>query len=232
MGVKIRSRPLVRVTSSGVVVAICLVTVIVACQVLPRADYSALKVRTIFHTARPIPQRLEADDEVVIVVRDEDVISFEGKWTAENVVQHAVGGSDLVAVIHVSEVDAAWVEEQTWIHTRVFATIDRLMRSGDPFLPTGGTLEVHAEGGELMVGRVLVKAGTALNVKPQERYLAFVDWREDTGEYYFVRPPARVVNGKLSSKEKVGPPNRQVRDPLDGLTLARVAEMIRRYSQQ
>ena len=138
--------------------------------------------------------------------------------------------ADVVAVATVDTVDTALALDESWIDTRLFGTVEEVLRSSSlSKLQPKQRFEAHISGGEIVLGTVRVRAGAVSPVSlPQvpehRRYLLFLE--QSPSALYTLHPALLVENGKLKYVKPLRPqylpPN-----PLEGLSLKEVAEVVR-----
>jgi hypothetical protein len=183
------------------------------------------RVRVVPYTVgKPITERLLPDDQVVVVSRLEEGAVFVQEPTPLQMLRTAVDMSDVVVVIEVSQVIGTLVEEGTWIRTRVVGAVQDVMLSRDREIVGKQGLEIEADGGEVLIGKVVVKASQGPGVEARKRYLMFLMAHPNRNVWFLAHLPLLIDNGKLVS-------TRQTRDPLDGLTLAEVTKEVQRLAK-
>lgn len=188
-------------------------------------------VRTISHgLGISITDRLLPDDEIVVITREFDTVQFFPEPTAGQVIEDVVGMADIVAIVDTREVRGILVEDGTWIDTRVVGTVrDILSFSKNTRIGRGQQLELQATGGEMMIRKVLVRAGRP-SIVSRRRYLMFLAADPVTGVLNPIRTPLLIENNKLVNPLQIQQGS-TTRDPLHGLVLNQVTTEIRRLAK-
>jgi hypothetical protein len=175
----------------------------------------------------PITERLLPDDDVVMIAREEESgIVYDPEPTAAQLIALTVIRSDIVVVLVPNEIGGLLVEDGTWIHTRVIGTTDEVFMSKRRRVTTGQRLDFQTPGGEVRVGKVLVKALDTPKLTIGRRYLVFLR-ATDSGTLFPTHEPLLIENGKLSNW-RVTEPGSSTIDPLHGLSFDEVVKEVRR----
>lgn len=201
-------------------------------SVLPRAQQAPPRVRVMSASANaPISDRLLADDEIVVVTRNDNSVVPVPEPSAREVVDDAVERSDVIAIVEIDKVTGLLVEEGQWIETRVGGRVREVLKSwnSDEISP-GRALEWHITGGQLMIGKILVKAGGVFALQEGRPYLMFLQANSLTGVLYPVHLPLLVENGRLVDPRQVEQGS-TARDPLHDLAFQEIAEEVRRLTR-
>jgi hypothetical protein len=125
--------------------------------------------------------------------------------------------------VDVREVGALLVDHGTWVHTRLAGVVQAVLRSSqENTMVRGRVLDIQLDGGELSIGKVVVKVGIPLLLPSHRSYLLFLRANRDTGVLSPTHTPLLIEKGKLVGPRQAesrieGPP-----DPLQGLTLKEV----------
>ena len=95
-----------------------------------RAQRRAPHVRVIPEGLQPIVDRLLPDDEVVVISRgEEDFLLPDHDLTVPELIEEAVGMSDLIATVDVQEATGLLADDGMWINTRVVGTVRQVLSS-------------------------------------------------------------------------------------------------------
>jgi hypothetical protein len=191
------------------------------------------RVRTLFwYPDAPIPGRLLPDDEVVRVERGGilDYITPSYKLTVEEVIADVAVRADLVAVVDIDQVEGILSDADAWVSTRFTGTVRQVIRErkvGD--FQVRQQLQAYLSGGEVLVGKVLVRIGDPQRWPVNQPYLLFLGrgGRQD-GHLYALLSAVVIKNGKLNyPNTPPQPPPKFPPHPLRGLTVAAVTKMAR-----
>jgi hypothetical protein len=192
-------------------------------------------VRVIPRSTSPrIDQRLQEDDEIVRIVEEEgNGIEFSADPSAEGLLAHLVGLSDVIAIVEVHEVTGTLAENGTWINTRVSATVREVFKDVNRPLRPGGVLRFEWSGGELKIGRVLLKtwAEPKLQLQTGRAYVLFGWVNPDNGVVYPAHVPARIDGNNLKIDGPLKMTAHGNLDPLDGYSLEKLVAEVRRVAQ-
>lgn len=158
-------------------------------------------------------------------------MELTGAPTAAEAIGYAVRRrADLVAVVDVDDVGGALVEEGTWIRTRPAGTGAGHPHVFDaPAVLAQQRVEMNITGGEVRIGKVLVKAGV-LQLPAHRQYLLFMQDRGAPLGMSNTYTPLLIENGRLGSTWRPETPSTRP-DPLNGLTLSEVAKQVSRVRQ-
>jgi hypothetical protein len=129
-------------------------------------------------TNLPIPAQLQPADEVVRVKKSAIVdYVYYGNETPAQEIARSVRDADAIAVFEADTVEAALVEGDTWIRTRVSGRVTTALKN--PGLFSNGRVDVQFDGGGMRINGVEVRAGGYPILKPGSRYLAFIQTNGD-----------------------------------------------------
>jgi len=185
------------------------------------------RTRRIPYTGANIRQQLLPDDQIVQIVREQGAIQFDPAPTAPQLIDWVVSRSDVVAVGEIRESAGVLVEDGTWIRTRVVAVVEEVFKDINRPLRRGGRLEFNFNGGEVMIGKVLVKAWQAPQLHEGRRYFIFAAVNPDTGVMFNTHAPLLIEGDTLISSQDTSDP-----DPMDGFPLQRLTAEVKRLSGQ
>jgi hypothetical protein len=167
------------------------------------------------------------DDEIVLVTRHWDLIDNGlGQRPFQELIDHLTEASDAIVIVDVSDVSSVLVENGTWIATRISAQVREVLEApAHPRLSRGQrfTLEM-IEGGEVRIGKVIVKADDLILPRAKRQYLMFVSL--ETGIVTPTQSPLLIQDGRLVKIE----PGDDSADRFGGLSLRDVREALRRSS--
>lgn len=194
------------------------------------------KTRTLgWDPDRPIAERLQADDEVVLLERRFEPMQSERRLTWQEIVQNNLRRSDVVVILDVDRVECVLAERGTWISTRASGIVHETLWSAPSttFAP-GQRLDAHRNDGQLTIGGVIVRAKRIAEadipkMPVNTRYLLFLRTFREDGRLYMGHTPLVVAADRLSYTEPVEEPG-QLRNPLEGHTLTEVARLIRQLA--
>jgi hypothetical protein len=175
-----------------------------------------------------IVSRLRPDDEAVSITRHLDILEPSSRWTWKQVVADAVARADLVILLDADEIDGVLAEQDTWINTRLRGVVRQVLKHSAIWNPVAGaTLDAQISDGELMIGKVRVKASSATLVTrltANRPYLLFL--RAYNGILYPTHTPLFIEGGRLVYPWRNEIAN-QPMNPLEGHTLDEVEKQIR-----
>jgi hypothetical protein len=189
------------------------------------------RVRTIYHTNTPLSSRLQPNDEIVVVTRDFGLeIVYEANVSTQKALETASEHAYGAAVVRIENNAAKLVEDDSWIATFTTATVLTTIRerSGFPLQP-GTQITMMENVGELAIAGTMVRTGPPVlePLLPGRTYLVTLTHDPAKGLAY---PTGRwLVQKDGSLKDTVlGPPRIDWRQKLTGLSLAGVADSLRR----
>jgi hypothetical protein len=173
------------------VTAIACVWLVASVQGIGSREQAADGTRTIEH--RPsvsLRSRILPGDRLVLVTRSvHGIVAVEPPTVAQEA-RYAAGVSDVVLVADVTAGETVFIEDESWLGTRLkFETIDVVLSDGRT--PRGGEL-VWNGGGELVIDGVAVRAGLRWATPKDKRFLLFLVRRPDTGTYVMSRTPLAI----------------------------------------
>jgi hypothetical protein len=193
-----------------------------------RAQRSAPHVRTIPEVLVPVVDRLLPDDDIVVITGvEENGLLPDHDLTLPELIEEAVGMSDLIATVDVQGVTGFLANDGLWINTRVVGTVCQVVSSKKMPTRVGQRIEIEWFGGELRIGKVLVRAGHT--IQPRRRYLWFLEAEPTRKALSTWRMPFVIQNGALVRPWSLQ--STEPRDLLEGVKLAEVTKQIRRLSK-
>jgi hypothetical protein len=193
-----------------------------------RAQRRAEHVRVIPEGLQPIVDRLLPDDEVVVISRgEEDILLPDHDLTIPELIEEAVRMSHLIATVDVQEVTGFLADDGMWINTRVVGTVRQVLSSKKMPTRVGQRIEIEWAGGELRIGKVLVRAG--YTIQPGRRYLWFLEAEPTRKALSTTVMPFVIQNGALVRPWSFQ--STETRDLLEGLKLAEFTKQILRLSK-
>jgi len=187
------------------------------------------RIRWTHQTATPLPERLEAGDEVVEVTKLQvvDYLSFSGEPPDATVARLAKWASRIV-LARVTSIEPVLVENGSWIDMRIRGTALEVLKSVPP-MPRR-SFEAFVRDGERSIGKVLVRAGTYPVLKVDRRYLLFMYEQENrlefagifevSGNDALTDPP--TFKGRYENQP-------EALNPFDGMSLAQALRMIQKH---
>ena len=185
-------------------------------------------VRVIPEGLQPIVDRLLPDDEVVVISRgEEDILLPDHDLTIPELIEEAVRMSHLIATVDVQEVTGFLADDGMWINTRVVGTVRQVLSSKKMPTRVGQRIEIEWAGGELRIGKVLVRAG--YTIQPGRRYLWFLEAEPTRKALSTTVMPFVIQNGALVRPWSFQ--STETRDLLEGLKLAEFTKQILRLSK-
>jgi hypothetical protein len=212
-------------TRAGVVTALWAVSIVVC-------DGQATHVRSIEYSGTPIADQLVPSDEVVVVRRKFDVIEPQHFDTAEEIVDQTTRWAAGIAVVRFQSSQSVLVNGGTWIRTRMQTNIREVVKSTSRLtLRKGQNVEVSINGGQLKIGRALVRSESVPRVAAGREYLIFIHAGAGELGLEMIRMPLQVDHGKLASTAKTRGYDSVV-DPLDGQDMASVIQRIKSLGDQ
>jgi hypothetical protein len=135
--------------------------------------------RTIYRSAdRPIlPQLRDTDVELEVLAGDDPPL----RVILPNMVEFLTRGSDVVAVLQISQVQGRLTPDGTWVETHVRADIVNLLRTTRAALRSGDSIDFALPGGTLNVGgrRILANSSWAKPLEQNGIYLVFARLRNE-----------------------------------------------------
>ena len=213
---------------------IAIVMVLVVSAWFPSAELvaqqSSPRVRTLGRSFDvPIADQLKVDDEVVVFREEINKAVLSPDPSAQEVIEDASKAAELVAVVDIRRVEPTLVLQGTWIHTRLTVTVRELIKpSTTRSLSRGSVLAMEVSGGELRIGKVLVKALPILPFKSGEQYLVFLVPNARLEALDTTHPPLLVQNGRVSSIL----PGGEDTDKLHGMKIDDIRRQISRVSKK
>ena len=185
-----------------------------------------------FDPSHPIASRLLPNDEVVTIRNDGETglsVVSNKKLTVRQVIEDAAVGADLVVVLDVEITDGVLAQHDTWVNTRPIGLVSAVLRTSKTHrVSRGQRIELQLPDGELMIGKVLVKAGYtqfSKQLTPHRSYLLFLV--DGDGVLYPLHAPAMVQNGTLAYAWSYKPRSFEPPHPLQGLSLREVTAIVR-----
>lgn len=177
-----------------------------------------------------ITDQLLPEDRVVVVHRSVDYQVLDPEPSPRDILEGLLRGRHGTAVIvDITAVSSELVDKGRWIETvlngTVVETLSTAFADGKRVssLPVGNGLIASLDGGELSIGKALVRTSGKVAVPPKERYLLFLAPYVDpeTGHRRLGADPLMVKGNQL-----VALPGARV--PLVGLTLDDVRRLARK----
>lgn len=198
-----------------------------------RAIANQAHVRRISYSFEPIATQLRPDDQVVLIDREIHIVRDVPAPTASQLIDATVAQSDLVAIAELSDIEGVLVDQGRWIDTRLMGKITEVFKLGESVkIAQDNRIEVQFTGGQLMFGKVLVKAGRVFQLQSQRSYLVFLAKVPEMAAFFPTHIPLLIQDGQLASPESSDafdtPPNP---DPLHGMSLSDVVIQIRRLAK-
>jgi hypothetical protein len=198
---------------------------VLAAQATPR-------VRELRAAEQPIADRLLPGDDIVHISPDYDVAMPDHVLNAAETIADAASRADLVAIVDVNDVSAALVDNGSWIRTRLAGRVRQILKTSSrtrKHFSEGNRVELYVTGGELKIGKVIVRAAEVLRLPAHREYLLFM---RDDGASLGLGPtltPLMVDRGLLVDTFPIGV--RNAATPLNGLALNAVAAQLKLRSQ-
>jgi hypothetical protein len=150
---------------------------------------------------KTIAERLLPDDEVVTVHRDyNDRVTVPAPDGVSTVEELLVTGFGTALVVDVTRVHGILVLDGRWIRTRFEADIVEVLASGKNVTPgvvpaKGRSIVFSGDGGEITIGKVLVKTFRNISFPAHERYLVFLGDLIDGGDHQMLGTDPVIVRG-------------------------------------
>ena len=192
----------------------------------------ATRVRAIAYSARPIADQLLPDDEVIVVRREFDTIEPEHFSTGAEIIDQTIRWAAGIAVVIFERSGGVFVDGGTWIRTKTEASVREVVKSTPRLkLLKGQRLEVSINGGELNIGKVLVRTEDVMRIVAGKPYLIFIHAGDKALGFEMIRMPLQVDHGKLISNAQTRGFDNVV-DPLNGLDMAFVWSRILELPQK
>jgi len=185
-----------------------------------------LKVRRMYRTASPIADRLTSTDEIVVITSERDVVVQDPPPNAAEVIEQSTRRSDIIAIVNVRSVEGILVQEGSWIDTVLQGTIVEVIKQppGEQ-LSADAPMSMQVGGGQVIIGKVIVRTDWIDVFKANRQYLVFAIRRQAGAPAApnTVVNPLLIEDGTLVSTS----PDANERK-LHGLRLADVLRDIRR----
>jgi len=184
-------------------------------------------VRVFRASDQPIADQLLPDDEIVVVTPDYDVAVPDHTLNAAETVIDATTRADVVAVVDVNRINAVFVDKGAWIRTQISGVLQETIKISSrvrPLYRRGKSVTLNVSGGELQLGRVLIRAGHPLRLRLHSEYLLFMKDHGDLG-LSPTHTPLVISNGRLV--DTLPPGVADYPDPLVGLAVDDVKRMVR-----
>jgi hypothetical protein len=208
-----------------------LVLIASALVAVPIADQSERRVREMSYSLdSTIADRLLPDDDIVVIERSNDSVTEVPRPTVTQIIGGATVRADVVLILDVTESTGILIESGKWIETRITGTIRDVIRSSnDRQFSRGARIVARIDGGELVIGKVLVRARSGSlvpDVPVHQSYFLFV-----TNFNGILRPvyvPLQITDGRVRYAWSVSEdPDPKVSRPLEGLTVLELSEQVR-----
>jgi len=178
-----------------------------------------------------IEKQLRPDDDVVVVSRPREGVVFSPTPSPEELIRYEVGLSDLVVVLNLTNVSPLLVDDGNWINTRLIGTLTTVLFDERRPVAAGRSLEVQTMGGELRIGKTLVRAWEPPHVEIGHQYLLFAAVNADTLVLQAIYQPLRIDGDLLIATESVSNELAN-RDLLDHYSLRRLTVEVRSVAKQ
>jgi hypothetical protein len=178
----------------------CLVALVLACtaSALVLAQGSQAQSRRVTASGRPVAELIQPGDETLVVESRRSRPLTVLPPTGVPQVDWLVKVSDSVLVVTVDDVDARLTDNESWIKSRVTATVGEVLKApaSRPVQP-GERVGFEQDGGQLVVAGKLVKATVpwATPVEPFGRYLVFASVNKKTKELVFDNSSMYEITG-------------------------------------
>jgi hypothetical protein len=173
-----------------------------------------------------IRERLLPDDDVVFIRRtgDIDPIIVNRNPTLVQAVEYVTYLYDAIVVVTPQREVGQLSADESWVETKTEGTIREVLK-GTPDLRQGQPVSViYPGGGEAVLGRTQVRAGTRYPVSVGKSCVMFLLSRP---EGLIQSSILGIENGKLVSFDSSSTGKNKKKTLWDGLELARVAKLIR-----
>jgi hypothetical protein len=183
-----------------------------------------LRVRHVVHdflNEHPIADVLRADDEMVVLDEAGTGIELGHSPTAAELVTMSSLSSEFVMILEVVESQSHLVENGAWIRTSVRGRVIDVLRTRGVTASPGKMFAAEIEGGELKIGKVLVRSEIAGPLKSGRRYLLMLQ-DTGTGAFYYMYWPLLVTGNKVSTVDYGASP-----DSVTGLTVEKIKSLVR-----
>ena len=138
----------------------------------------------------------------------------------------------MAALAEVRQVSGIVVDDGTWIHTRVVCVVKEVLKDRNRPLRPGGRLQFEISGGEVAIGKVLVKAWDVPKLQAGRTYFVFAAVNSDTGVLFPNHVPM-LVDGDIlvSTQVQIAGAPETTADPLNGFSLGRLLAEVHRLTK-
>ncbi len=156
----------------------CAATLLSVMQIGLMAAAAAQQPRKMVQSDVPLPDRLLATDQTVVLERkpDEVGVAYDPRPSFKNAVRDATWRSQAVLLGVIEKTDVRLTEHDTWIATYSSLRVTEVLKApkNKPFTP-GDIVELYENGGEMTIKGVRVLAGEEARrpFEPGRRCLAF-----------------------------------------------------------
>jgi hypothetical protein len=216
--------------SSGVAVVVAL-----SLQVLSASPIEQDGPRRVREAALggTIHEALQPDDDVVEISwpSEETDAFWDGDSSIAQLQETAKQGPLIAAIVTATSVSGMLVQNSTWIYTRFIARVDDVILTS-PDVPAGNrvargrTIEFRTRAGELMIGRVTVRAGVQMRYPAARQYLVFLHEQHDGVWTIYNRAPLLIDGDRVRF-----PALEPVQNSLSGMLLSDVTRAVRTDSR-
>jgi hypothetical protein len=165
-----------------------------------RTSAAQLRVRHVLRQDddRPLADRVQPDDDVLVLDEGGNTASAGEHPTADQLIDLSTTFSDLVVVLNITDAETHLVDEGKWLRTGLSGVVtDVLMASPERPMAAGEHVALEIEGGQLQIGRTLVRSAVSATLAKQGKYLLFLELNHRTGAFFLMRWPMIVVKDRL-----------------------------------
>jgi hypothetical protein len=150
------------------------------------ARVAGQKVRSL-RWGQPIVSSLLPDDEIVLVYSGAVVMPapYGVVRTRESELKDLARWEEL-AIIQQATPQSFFVNNGTWLNTRVQARVIQTLKTGRLVTAHGTAIEFEHEGGELQVKGVIVRSAEGVSFENSKRYLVAVRFEHDRQKWRVV----------------------------------------------
>jgi hypothetical protein len=173
----------------------------------------------------PIISLLQPDDEVLLMI-DQAHYVRPGFERPNDLLEYATSTSSMIVQARLIDEESMLVGNGgSWIGRRLrFAVTRRFVgRPGVPRVPPGSEVDVYADGGELLVKGVTVRATPATVYSRGQSYVLFLHLRAGYAPTGTSIEPLLVTEGRVKSVESET-------SLLDGMTVSELAKRVRQIA--
>jgi hypothetical protein len=183
------------------------------------------KVRVIPRAAnRSIVEQLLPEDRIVQVEQHLDLIDFDPEPTAREMIDFLIDTAEIVAIVDVRDAVGTLVDDGKWIHTKLTGVPREVLKvSGGSLVSRGKSIEVQLSGGELTIGKVLVRAGESIQFPKNRQYLMFLRLNRDWNGLAANGAPLLIEKRRLVNLSH----EKSAFASLSGMTVSDVTKLVR-----